>query len=192
MAKTKDLSVQGKVAKIILATLAVGGLLAVGAVIPNALKLLGPYVNKSNRGLYNRRSYIKSTISKLSERGLIEFKKNNNGKTYAKLTTKGEHELLKYRIDELTINKPLRWDKKWRIVMFDIKEFKRNDRARLREELTALGFIRLQNSVWVYPYECDEFITLLKTYYGFGKSLLYLVVEKLENDIWLREVFNLP
>ena len=191
MAKTEGLSKRSKVAKVIITSLALGGLLAVAAIIPNALKLLGPYVSKSNRGLYNRRGYIKSTISKLSDRGLIEFKKNNNGKTYAKLTAKGQHELLKYRLEELIINKPLRWDKKWRVVMFDIKEFKRHERDQLRVELCGLGFVRLQNSVWVYPYECDEFITLLKTYYGFGKSLLYLVAEKLEDDMWLKEVFEL-
>ena len=107
MAKTEGLSKRSKVVKVIITSLALGGLLAVAAIIPNALKLLGPYVSKSNRGLYNRRGYIKSTISKLSDRGLIEFKKNNNGKTYAKLTAKGQHELLKYRLEELIINKPL-------------------------------------------------------------------------------------
>ncbi|MEK7587141.1 MAG: hypothetical protein AAB453_04720 [Patescibacteria group bacterium] len=191
MAKTEGLSTRNKVTRVILTSLALGGLLAVATIIPNALKLLGPYVSKSNRVLYNRRGYIKSTISKLSGRGLIEFKKNKDGKTYAKLTAKGQHELLKYRLEELIINKPLRWDKKWRVVMFDIKEFRHHERDQLRIELSGLGFVRLQNSVWVYPYECDEFITLLKTYYGFGKSLLYLVVEKLENDTWLKEVFEL-
>ena len=157
--------------------LELGGFIAVALIAPNALKTLDTLVGNNKKSLNNRRYYVKSTLGKLSDRGLIVFKKSKNGKTFAGLTDKGKQELLRYRLEELVINKPLRWDKKWRVVMFDIKEFKRNDRARLRVELTSLGFVRLQNSVWVYPYECDEFITLLKTYYGFGKSLLYLVVE---------------
>ena len=134
---------------------------------------------------------MKSTIGRLADRGLIVFKKSKNGKTYARLTDKGKQELLKYRLEELVVNTPRQWDGKWRVVTFDIKELKRQARDRLRQELVSLGFVHLQNSVWVYPYECDEFITLLKTYYELGKSLLYLVVEKLENDQWLKETFGL-
>lgn len=191
MAKTVDSNTKTKIAKAVLGLLGISGLLVVGAIAPNTIQLLGPLVNKSKRGLYNRRYYIKSTISRLAKQDLISFKKSKSGQIYASLTDKGKHRLLKYRLEELTISKPLRWDRKWRIVIFDIKEFKRTGRDQLRNELINIGFSRLQNSVWVYPYECDEFVTLLKTYYGFGKSLLYLEVGKLENDSWLRKNFDL-
>ena len=191
MAKTGGLTTKGKVAQAILVSLAVGGFIAVAVLAPNALQLLGPLTRKSKRDLHNRRYYVKSTISRLAERELIVFKNSESGKTYARLTTKGRHELLRYKLEELVVNKPRRWDGKWRGVAFDIKELKRVARNRLRRELVDIGFVRLQNSVWVYPYECDEFIALLKTYYGLGKSLLYLVVDKLENDSWIRERFSL-
>lgn len=191
MAKTVGLSTKAKITKAILISLMIGGFITVAAITPNAIQLLGPFVGKSKRGLHNRRYYLKSTIGRLADRGLIVFKKSRTGKIYARLTNKGKHELLKFRLEELTVNKPWRWDGKWRIVTFDIKELKRRERDQLRQELMNLGFVHLQNSVWVYPYDCDEFITLLKTYYRLGKSLLYLVVEKLENDLWLRETFGL-
>ena len=141
--------------------------------------------------MHNRRYYMKSTFGRLASQGLIEFKKTEKGRIYARLTDKGRNELLKYKLEKLIVNRPRRWDEKWRIVVYDIQELKRRARDQMRQELINLGFIYLQNSVWVYPYECDEFITLLKTYYGLGKSLLYLVVDKLEDDSWLRERFNL-
>lgn len=191
MARTGGLTTKAKITKAVLTALTVGAFIAVATVTPNALQLLGPLIGKSKRGLSNRCYYIKSTISRLAERGLIVFKKSESGKVYARLTDKGRHKLLKYRLEELVVNTPRRWDGKWRIVTFDIKELERRARDQLRQELVSLGFVHLQNSVWVYPYECDEFITLLKTYYELGKSLLYLVVEKLENDRWLKETFGL-
>src|SRR3989344_5509248 len=52
--------------------------------------------------------------------------------------------------------------------------------------------LKLQNSVWVYPYDCEDFISLLKADFKIGKDVLYIIVEKLENDWHLRKFFNLP
>ena len=191
MAKTEGLNTRAKVIKAILVSLAVGSFVAMAVVAPNVMQLLGPFVGKSKRGLYNRRFYIKSTLSRLAEKGFITFKKLENGKIYARLTDRGKRELLRYKLEELIVNKPWRWDRKWRVVLYDIQELKRGARNQMRGELINLRFVHLQNSVWVYPYECDEFITLLKTYYGLGRNLLYLVVDKLEDDMWLRKEFGL-
>ena len=48
------------------------------------------------------------------------------------------------------------WDRKWRVVIFDIpQEFHRN-RVALRRKLKNHGFYMLQKSVFVYPYPCEE------------------------------------
>ena len=49
----------------------------------------------------------------------------------------------------------------------------------------------MQDSVWVYPYDCEDILTLLKTDLGVGKYILYLIVDELENDKHLREFFDL-
>ena len=191
MARTEGLTTKSKVIKAILTSLGIGGFIAVAVIAPIAVQMLGPLLRKYGRGLHNRRYYVKSTISRLAGRGFIVFKKNETGKIYAKLTDKGRSELMRYKLEELIVNKPRRWDGKWRIVIFDIKELRRRERDRMRKELISLGFQHLQHSVWIYPYECNEFITLLKTYYGLGRSLLYLVVDKLEDDRQFREMFEL-
>jgi len=67
------------VQKAILACLGVAGILALGAIAPNAVQLLRylPGVNKSKKNYY-----VKSTISRLKDKGLIKFV-TRNGKTFA-------------------------------------------------------------------------------------------------------------
>jgi len=179
-----------KVGKIILGSVGMVGLVSMAILAPNAVQCLEMFWGKNKRK-YSSKYYIKTTIGRLKDRGLLEFKKTKNGKIFVRLTKKGQKELLKYQIRAKTIKKPKKWDKKWRVVIFDIKEQAKNLREGLRKELTNLGFIKLQNSVWVYPYECEEIITMLKTYFQIGKDALYMTVEKIENDKWLKGEFEL-
>ena len=86
---------------------------------------------------------------------------------------------------------PPRWDGKWRLVVFDIREYKRAVRDKVRNELSAFGFRRLQQSVWVYPYDCEEMVVLLKADHRIGREVLYITAGKIENDLWLRSEFGL-
>ena len=105
------------------------------------------------------------------------------------LTKKGELELEKYR----TVNSILKkkWDGRWRVVIFDIWEKRRNVRDQLRMELRELGFQKMQNSVWVSPYDCGDFIYLLKTDLSLGRAVAFFEVVKLENEKYWREKFGL-
>ncbi len=181
-----------KIAKIILSTVAVAGVLAVATVAPNALRAIDLLYDKRKKkyDVYKKRYYIKTAVGKLKERGLIKFEARD-GKNFIRLTEKGKQELLRYQLQEVVIQKPNRWDKKWRVIIFDIKEYKRRVRDELRRELINLGFVKLQNSVWVYPYECEDVIIMLKSYFNIGKDVLYMTVEKIENDKWLKKEFVL-
>ena len=176
--------------KVILSVVAVVGLLAVGAVAPNALKLL-KYAPRFKKQSYNRTYYLNKITQKLVDQGLLKIIRNQTGRGFVRLTAAGKKELQHYELGEKTIIKSKRWDGKYRLIIFDIKEWKRNVRDELRGWLGQLGFVRLQNSVWVHPYECHEIITLLKSHFHIGKEILYLVVESIENDRWLKKEFGL-
>ena len=178
-----------KIAKIVLKTVAAAGVLSMAVLAPNVLQTLDMFYGDKKRR-YNIRYYCKNKVAKLKEDGLIEFQKQN-GKTFVRLTPRGERELLKYQLQEITIKKPKRWDGKWRVIIFDIAEQKRGVRDRLRQELVNLGFLKLQDSVWVHPYDCEEVIIMLKSHFRIGKDVLYLVVERMENDKWLKQKFDL-
>lgn len=170
--------------KVILTTLATVGILAVALLAPNVLQVLKPFLKNKK---YNKKYYIEQKIKKLEKEGFlkIEFK---NGKQVVSLTKKGEQKLLYYKITE---KKKKKWDGKWRVVVFDVWENARFKRDILRQEIKNFGFIQLQRSVWIYPYECEDFIELLKTNLVFGKNIRYMVVEKLDYDYKLRKYFKL-
>ncbi len=178
-----------KIAKIILKTIAVAGVISVAILAPNALQALDMfYGNRKKR--YNVKYYVKTSISKLKNQGFIKFEEEN-GKTFVRLTEKGNRKLQKYQLGELVLEKLKKWDRKWRMIIFDIHEHRKKTRNELRNELINLGFLKLQNSVWVYPYDCEEVVIMLKAYFYLGKDVLYLVVEKIENDKWLKKEFGL-
>ncbi len=57
--------------------------------------------------------------------------------------------------------------------------------------MRELGFARLQDSVWVYPYDCEDLMALLKADLKIGMAVLYMIVEHIENDKHLRAHFSL-
>ncbi len=99
--------------------------------------------------------------------------------------------LLYLEQSDFKIQKPKRWDKKWRVLIFDIRERQRGIRDKLRRALINIGFARLQNSVWIYPYDCEDLVTLLKADFRIGKDILYLVVDELEFDRPILKHFGL-
>lgn len=88
--------------------------------------------------------------------------------------------------------RPRRWDRRWRVVLFDISERRRSIRDQLRSFMQEYGFVRLQDSAWIYPYDCEELIALAKADFRLGSAVLYMIVEQLENDRALRTHFQLP
>lgn len=167
----------------ILTTLGTVGILGVGMLAPNvvgAMAKLGVIPNK------RQREYVNSSASKMVKKGLLKY----NGKFY-ELTSLGKERLHRWELSNFNFNRPRKWDRKWRVVIFDIPEKKRKVRDQIRTLFKSAEFYLLQESVWVYPYDCEDVIALLKTDFGIGKNLLYLIVDEIENDKHLREFFHL-
>lgn len=174
---------------IILESIATAGLLSLSILVPGVLLAISKA--EKHKRKYRQIYYVNKVVREMIIAGLVEYKKNDKGINCLRLTTKGREKLNGYALKNLTIKKPWRWDKKYRVIIFDIKEFKRKTRDQLRRWLEHLGFVRLQNSVWVYPYDCREIITLLKSNFRIGKEVLYMTVDSIENDKWLKEEFKL-
>lgn len=169
--------------KILLGTVQTAGLLAVAVAAPNAIgamKKLG-FIPSRRQAEVIQRSY-----DKLIRAGLII----KNDWKYS-LTPKGAKVLRTLELRDFHMRKPLRWDRKWRILIFDIPEYRRGTRQKLRLTLRSIGFYRLQNSVWVYPYDCEDLVALLKADFKIGTDVLYLVVDAMEREWLLKKQFGL-
>ncbi len=171
--------------KAIISALAVSGTLAVALVAPNVLGAFGKM-----KFMNQRRFQVKTAFSRMVENGYISLEKQN-GVAYARLTSKGEAFAALFHSGALAPQTPKRWDGKWRILTFDISEKRKNLRSKVRLSLSAIGFVRLQDSVWVYPYDCEDLIVLLKADFKVGKEMLYVIADRIENDGALRKTFNL-
>ena len=169
---------------LILNTVAKTGILTVDLVTSNVLKTMKKFGFLPHK---RQKETIESSKNQLIKKGFIEFNKRGE----LRLTKKGKGYLIKQTyLNKLKIKKP-KWDKKWRVLIFDIPETKRPDRENLRYFLISIGFMKLQDSVWIYPYDCEDLINLIRTDLEIGKDVLYMIVEALENDELVKEFFSL-
>ena len=159
---------------IILQTVALTGLIGVSLVAPNvlvAMKRIGWLPH------FRQKESINASRDKLISRGMIELK----GRLY----------LLRNTFNKNKQKRKEKWDGKWRVLIFDIPESLRFVRDQLRSTLVVIGFMRLQDSVWIYPYNCEDLVTLLKADLEIGKDLLYMIVDTLEDDESVKNYFAL-
>lgn len=175
-----------KIQKAVLQTISAAGILSIALLAPNALKMLKIFdLNKKNK--LNKERSINNSRKRLIEKGLVQY--TDNG--LLALTSSGRKALGQIERREFKIKKPSKWDGKWRVLIFDIKEKNKKTRDKIRITLSFIGFVKLQNSVWVYPYDCEDLITLLKADFGIGREALYIIADKIENEKPLINHFKL-
>ncbi len=174
---------KGDIAYILLGVLVVAGVIAAIALAPGlgaALKLIDPNprkaVAKADRAL---RSLVKSNKVILTKKGYV-------------LTTKGEQDYLRGQFDRYTFPTPRTWDKKWRVICFDVPEKKKHVRRLLHDKLKTLGCYRLQDSVFVTPYSCAEFLKVAHGAYGLSDYVRGMVVTDIDKKEALHSFFRLP
>src|SRR3989344_5591963 len=170
--------------KALLGTLVVAGCIGVALLAPNVLQLL-KHVDPDWILKRDPRQRLREAAHRLTKKGLAEFRMEN-GKKRLRLTSRGERAMNSIWNENYKLKKPRRWDGKWRLVIFDIPEKRRGIRDRLRALVVRLGFLHLQDSVWVYPYDCEELVTLLKTDLKVGRAVLYIIADAIEFDKPLR------
>jgi len=169
----------------VLAAFGTAGVLAIAMVAPNVFQAL-PHVMGKRR--YKVAFQTRSAIDRLIAKG--EVKRNARG--LLEITDAGSRTLALTRArTEAPARTKRRWDKQYRLVMFDIPQRRRSTRDRLRLLMRDFGFLRLQDSVWVSPYDCEDLIALVKAELRVGKDVLYAVVNQIENDQWIKKHFGL-
>lgn len=170
--------------KMILESVEVAGLLSVGLLAPN---VLGAMAKVGLLPSFYQKYVVGNATKRLVSSGLLEWRNSK-----LRLTQKGEKELRALTLAEYGQEIDRKWDKKWRVLIFDIPERRSGLRQKIRITLQSIGFVRLQDSVWVYPYDCEDLITLLKADFHVGDDMLYMIVDVIERDSRLRKHFGIP
>lgn len=143
-------------------------------ILSNATQTLdfyGEFTYKSYPYLYSAlgkvqaKDEVNATLNALARKGLIEF---DHGEKKIRLTFSGaelQKSLYQARLGE--------WDRKWRVVIFDIPERFRNVRNDFRYQLKKLSFALWQRSVWITPF---DIVTAFEAYLAKNNLSSYVQV----------------
>lgn len=100
-----------------------------------------------------RRRQFNHLVWRSLKTGYIE-KVVKNGIPYLRLTSSGKNKIkrdfsfLKFQASK--------WDRRWRVIVFDIEELTRSTRNGVRRKLKELGFGMFQESVYISPYDITQ------------------------------------
>jgi CRISPR/Cas system-associated endoribonuclease Cas2 len=172
----------------VLGVVGTAGIISVAMIAPNVFQLL-PHIMGKQR--YKLTFQTKTAVGRLIVKGHVRFL-TKNGKKYIEITDAGRRALAleEARAAKLAGTRR-RWDKRYRMVIFDIPERRRGTRERLRRTMRECGFLQIQKSVWLSPYDCEELVALIKAELRIGRDALYVIADSIENDEWIKEHFGL-
>jgi DNA-binding transcriptional regulator PaaX len=170
----------------LLAAVGLVGLMFVGALAPNVFVAFGAFIPKAK---YSKRQIINACYyAKKSKLVSVAYDRE---KTIIKLTKEGKEKLLKFRFDGLKLQIQKKWDKKWRLVVFDIPENHKQGRNAFSAKLREMGFFQFQKSVWITPYPCEDEIDFIKEIYEIRNFVRVITAEKIDIQTDLMKYFSL-
>lgn len=155
---------------ILLSLLVAGGAITIAAMVPGITLLL-------KQREYGRKQIVRS-LRHLVDTRQISITEGRDTTTIT-LSRQGKSRAISYRVNEMTIPHPKKWDGRWWLVLFDIPEKQRLARHVLRDKLKALGFVRFQKSAWLFPFECRKQIEFLSHLYEVNRYVKVLKVAQL-------------
>lgn len=148
-----------------------------GIVLPRNKKLIG-------LSLYLRdspidKSSLERVCAELLRQSLVQLDIHDDGLRLT-ITPAGAMRLISIGINELSIAPMRPWDKKWRLVTFDIPASKSSGRQYFYKRLKQLGFVMTQKGLWFHPYDCSEIIRQVADYCGLARYISIFEVSSLD------------
>jgi len=120
-------------------------------------------------------SRFRYSLQRLHRSKIITISEEN-GSSLIRLTEKGKVRYLKYKLEEMSLTKPKKWDRKWRLIIYDIAKFNKPAQEAFRRMLKKLKILPLQKSVYLTPYPCENEIEFLREYFGIGNNVMYFAL----------------
>lgn len=160
------------------------GFAGISLVAPNAMQALSLLLRKTA----TPPSDYARIMKELRRQKLIEIFINDNEVVLA-LSPAGAYRLAKNTVDEIQIPKLKNWDKKWRMVMFDIPVGKSTSRKYFTSHLGNLDFYMLQRSTWIHPHPCFEQIAEIAGFYNVMRYCSFIEISNLD-DLTARKLVH--
>ncbi|MEK7161631.1 MAG: hypothetical protein AAB729_02985 [Patescibacteria group bacterium] len=169
--------------QIVLALVAVAGVVAVATIAPNALRLFKsiPALRKSLRKSNRPAERIARAFYYLKRRNYVRLLLKD-GAIVVEVTQAGKKRLLEMNLENLNIPISQQWDGKWWFVLADIPtKDHRNQADSLRRKIRSLGLYPLQRTVWVYPFNPIDQIAFVCGHLQIDRFVTVLRADKIED-----------
>lgn len=168
-----------------------GGVVATIIVAPGMAKVLDKptraYFRKLDKAKQERE--LTRLLYYMKRKGLIALRSEDYVHGVV-VTDKAKQRLKAADFDRLSINPSRKWDKKWRVVFFDIPEQERDTRRQLTGKLKQLEFQQLQRSVWIHPFSCREEIEIVSAHFKVQKYITYIETTYIDSQEALIKRFS--
>ncbi|MCX6806736.1 MAG: CRISPR-associated endonuclease Cas2 [Candidatus Berkelbacteria bacterium] len=136
--------------------------------------------SKFNRGNFNR------DLKRLVYRGDVSVKGG-----VVKITKQGKQRILKYTVGKIEIEPQKVWDRKWRLVVFDIPSLQRKISNAFRKQLFELGFAHYQKSVFIHPYPCRDQIDFMREIFEIGDKVKLITAIAIDDEEYFLKRFDI-
>jgi hypothetical protein len=113
---------------------------------------------------------------------LIRYKESPQKTIEIILTEDGKKKALEFQLNNIHIKIPSKWDKKWRMIIFDIPEKLSFARTVFRKKIEELGFRQIQKSIYIFPFECENEINFITEIFDLRPYIRFLHVLSFTNE----------
>ncbi len=169
--KRKHKFILGENEKKIILAIGISALVLGSLVFPNLPMALQPILKMRGRKCFSK------LLKKLQDKGIIYL-----GGERVKLTKKGLKFQKQLKLEETILNKPKEWDGIWRLISYDIPNRLKQKRDWFRSILMRLGFLKIQESLWVYPFDCKEEIAIIAQDLGIASYVIVMITDNLPKE----------
>lgn len=142
---------------------------------------------ESLAGEFDLSAPVIRSLKGLQEAGLIE-RHHSGQKEYARLTKEGKKKAHSIALEADTTLVDPSWDGKWRIVLLDLPEERKQERDGMRYLLKKAGFVCLKNAVWISPLPYEHLFANIKKDLGLSTELMIITTDSV--DTATEEVFG--
>ncbi len=177
--------------KEILFIAAAGPIILSSLFLPNAPQMLKPLIKWRKNWNKIDRHLIRNAIKRLNNKRLVALTQKSDN-LYIEITENGRKLIKNFDYDNLMLPRPKKWDKKWHLVIFDIPEKKKRERRAFSLKLKNMGLYPLQESAFIYPYDCQNEVDFVCEFLSISRYVNYCTIENIDKkEGELRRIFNL-
>lgn len=175
--------------KDVLKLLAAGAILTTVVLFPG-IAALGPLIKEvqKNREKKEWEKFnlwrLRQVIKRLERQKVVEITDD-----VVKITDKGRNKSLRFDLDNMKLKR--KTDGRWRLIIYDIANLKKPQRELFRKMLKKLNLLRLQKSIYMTPFVCDDEIEYLRQLFDIGNDVLVLKITGIENEQAYKRYFGI-